>query len=127
MPKRGEHTPISDDDAMEMAIRFSRWEPQALDFEKARDWADYVRRVLHYEPSIEQLMRSWEGRILWQREKTRLGFELARQFVRPGIYRLGFRDIATGRFISRTVAAERARNLGFKALAKLFERPLPWG
>lgn len=104
MPRPGEHTPITDDEAEDMIRRFALETEDIEMLAGETEWAEFVTSKLFtekgYVPSGAQYARMESVREMALKD---IGFTTERMFPEAP-WRIDYRDIATGRFISRPEA-----------------------
>lgn len=104
MPRPGEHTPISDEEAEEMIKRFALETEDIEMLGSEVEWSEFVTSKLFtekgYVPSAAQYRRMDTVREMALKD---VGFTVERMFPREP-WRVDYRDIPTGRFISRPEA-----------------------
>jgi len=122
MPRKDiTYTPMTDDDVLRLLKTNIERKPELLDRVEARYWLDFIRPIFRaergYDLTPEQIFNLGRGIPLMREMEAKTGFRFFKAMIRPGVFRLGYQDIATGRLISRLEAGERALGAGFKKLS----------
>lgn len=117
MPKPGVHTPITDEEAMEWVQRMLFRHPEPGATISARSWKEFLTKHFEvergYGPTVEQLMTSFRGVSVRFEVLPRFGISTFQRWTPRATY-LGYRDIVTGRFISKATVVSRLEAGGYK-------------
>lgn len=109
MSKKGQHTPISDDEAEEWVRRMIS---SAEDLGKLSDWNEWTEFVTdklyagqHQDITSAQVDVFARGRAIVQQSLIEVSI-LPVTFIRRGVEVTAIRDVVTGRFTSLTIAQQ---------------------
>lgn len=115
MTKRGQHTPISDEEAEDFARRMAEHGATEDEISSPYDWQDYCVHVLEwergYEPTAAQADLIARSRALYSTGLQESGLRLITGMIRGRpFYR--YADVVTGRILSAADAYSRRYTVG---------------
>lgn len=115
MSKKGAHTPIDDDEAIDMVRRMLDKDSESLrETASSGRWYNYVRDNLQLGTREDLTAAQWgvyeRGRMLTYEDLPSVGITSMARYTPTATY-MQYRDVKTGRFTS--YATVRQRLLGF--------------